>query len=121
LVPDDAGKTADMLAKRYALEAFRQDVPETVCGESDAALVQLENVRQLTETDRVIYRANVICRPIGFLGLAQRHADVRYVVTAGLRYRLMARAPQEDFKRVQQSIAAFFQSFRVLPAEKKSP
>jgi hypothetical protein len=81
-----------MLATRYALEALKQNVPETACGESASARAQLDNVWQQTEADRVIYMANVICHPVGFLGLTQRHADVRYVITTGFRYRLMARA-----------------------------
>jgi hypothetical protein len=67
-----------------------------------------------------IHATSGLLLPVGFLNLAQRHEDVRYAITAGLRYGLW-RAPLEDFERMKQSIAVFFQSFKVLPAKKKSP
>ena len=45
---------------------------------------------------------------------------MQFLITPGLRYRLMARALKEDFEQRKDTIDAFFTSFRVLPEEKKS-
>jgi hypothetical protein len=36
-------------------------------------------------------------------------------MTPGLRYRLMARAPREEFEQHKEAVAAFFASFRIHP------
>jgi hypothetical protein len=45
---------------------------------------------------------------------------VRYLIGPETRYRVVARAPIEDFEKHKQAIEAFFDSFRVLPAGKQN-
>ena len=40
---------------------------------------------------------------------------VQLFLTPGMRYRLMARAPKEDFEQRKEAVDAFFASFRILP------
>jgi hypothetical protein len=47
--------------------------------------------------------------------LGERRAAVEMFVTPGLRYRLMARAPKEEFEQHKEAVAAFFASFRIHP------
>ena len=114
-VPDDAGKTAAELAQRYGEAQFKAELPEAVCGEPERTRVKIENSKQLLEDARVAYTADVGCPDIKFLGLAERRATVRYVITPGLRYRLMARAPKEEYEQHKDAVDAFFASFRILP------
>jgi hypothetical protein len=115
-VADDAGKPVAALAERYDTKEFRAALPEAVCGEADATRVKIANVQQVLESERVVYTADVVCPEVRFLGLGERLAAVRFLVTPGLRYRLMARAPKEEFERRQPAVDAFFSSFRMLPA-----
>jgi len=115
-VADDAGKAGPALAAGYGEEAFKGELPEAVCGESDRARVKIENVKQVLEEGRVAYTANVLCSEVRFLGLGERRAAVKFVVTPGVRYRLLARAPQGEYEQHRQLIEAFLASFRVLPA-----
>ena len=46
-----------------------------------------------------MYTADVGCPEIKFLGLGERQAVVQFLITPGLRYRLMARALKEDFEQ----------------------
>ena len=62
-----------------------------------------------------MYTADVACPEIKFLGLGERRAIGAVPDHAGLRYRLMARAPKEDFEQRKEAIDAFFASFRILP------
>ena len=114
-VPDDAGKTPADLAQRYDEAQFKVELPEAICGESDKARVKIENAKQVLEAARVVYTADVACPEIKFLGLGERRATVQVLVTPGQRYRLMARAPKEDFEQRKEAIDAFFASFRILP------
>ena len=41
--------------------------------------------------------------------------SVQVLITPGMRYRLMARAPKEDFEQRKEAVDAFFASFRILP------
>jgi len=86
-----------------------------VCGEPDRARVKVENAKQVLEEARVVYTADVACPELKFLGLGERRAMVRFLVTPGMRYRLMARAPKEDFEQRKDAVNAFFASFRILP------
>ena len=52
-VADDAGKAGPALAGGYGEEAFKAELPEAVCGESDRARVKIENVKQVLEEGRV--------------------------------------------------------------------
>jgi hypothetical protein len=117
-VTDDASKPATSLAQSYTEPEFKAELPETVCGEVDKARVKLENVKQVLEERRVVYSADVACPEIKFLGLEERIARVRFVITPGVRYRLFGRAPKEEFEQRKESIEAFFASFRALPGEK---
>ena len=114
-VPDDAGKAPADLAQRYDEAQFKAELPEAVCGESDRARVKIENAKQVLEEARVVYTADVACPEIKFLGLGERRAMVQFLLTPGRRYRLMARAPKEDFEQRKEAVDAFFASFRILP------
>jgi hypothetical protein len=116
VVAGDIGKTPADLAQGYTEAQFKAELPESVCGESDRARVKIDNVSQVLEDARVVYRADVVCSEIKFLGLGERQAAVRYLITPGLRYRLRARAPQEDFEQKKASIDAFLASFRLTSA-----
>lgn len=119
IVPDDAGRTASELATAYAEKNLREELPQAVCGESDAARVRIENVKQAIEENRVTYTADVICAEVSFLQVPERRAAVRFLIGPSGRYRLIARGPTEDFEKNKQAIGAFFDSFRVLPPGSK--
>jgi len=114
-VPEDAGKPATELARRYDEGQFKAEMPESVCGEADKTRVKIENAKQVVEGARVAYTADVTCPEIKFLGLGERRATVEVFVTPGLRYRLMARAPKDEFEQHKEAVAAFFASFRIHP------
>jgi hypothetical protein len=117
-VPDDAGKPVAALAQGFGEARFKEELGEAVCGEPDKARVKVENVKQVLEETRVVYTAGVTCPEIRVLALGERRATASLLVTPGMRYRLMARAPTEEFEQHKAAIDAFFASFRVLPAEK---
>jgi hypothetical protein len=114
-VAGDADKAASQLAAGYGEDAFKGELPEAVCGEADRTRVKIENVKQVLEEARVAYTADVLCSEVKFLGLGERRAAVKFVVTPGVRYRLLVRAPQGEYEQHKQLIEAFFASFRVLP------
>ena len=120
IVPGDSGARVDELAKRYDETAFRKELPQAVCGESDATRARINNVRQTLEAERVVYRADIICAEVRFLQIAERRASVRYLIGPEAQYRLVARAPIEEFEKHKQAIDAFFESFRVLPIGKQN-
>lgn len=120
IIAEDAGRTAGELAQRYSEATFRQEVPQAVCGEADASRVRINNVKQILEDTRVAYTADIICAEVRFLQIAERRASVRYVIGPEARYRLVARAPIEDFEKQKTAIEAFFESFRVLPSGKQN-
>lgn len=99
-------------AKAYSLAEFRDELPDAVCGESDAAKVTLSNVAENKTGDVTTYSAVIACPAIGFLGLPERTAEARYVITPGLRYRLMARVPKGDVAKAKPAMDAFFASFK---------
>jgi hypothetical protein len=113
-VPDDAGKAPSALELKFGEGEFRQELPETVCGEADDGRVKIDNLAKAVEETRVVYTANVTCPGIKFLALGERRATARYFITPGLRYRLMARALTEDYEQRKEAIDAFFSSFKVL-------
>ena len=118
VVAGDAGKTASELAQSYSETSFRDELPEAICGESEKGRVKIGNVRQVLEEARVVYTADVICSEIKFLQIAERRASVRLLIVPGTRYRLVARAPREDFEAQKDAIEAFFVSFSELPPGK---
>ena len=119
-VPDDAGKAPSALAQNFGEGQFRQELPETVCGESDDSRVKIDNLDKAVEETRVVYTASVTCPGIKFLALGERRATARYLITPGLRYRLMARALSEDYEQRKDAIDAFFSSFKVLAQDKRN-
>jgi hypothetical protein len=120
IVPGDSGTPIGDLAKRFDVMAFRHELPQAVCGESDAMRARINNVQQALEGERVVYTADVICAEVRFLQIAERRASVRYLIGPEARYRLIARAPIEEFEKHKQAIDAFFESFRVLPIGKQN-
>ena len=120
IVAGDAGRTASDLAQRYDEAAFRQEIPQAICGESDASRARVNNVKQTLEDTRAAYTADVVCAEVRFLQIAERRASVRYLIGPEARYRVVARAPIEDFEKHKQAIEAFFESFRVLPTGKQN-
>ncbi|KAB2913140.1 MAG: hypothetical protein F9K29_16905 [Hyphomicrobiaceae bacterium] len=119
-VAADEGKSAAALAEGYGEADFRRELPEAICGVADAARVKIDRLEQVFEGPRVVYTATVACPEIRFLGVGERRARVRYVIAPGLRYRLFARAPKEDFEQRTDVVGAFFSSFRVTSPEGKS-
>jgi hypothetical protein len=115
-VSDTAGRPPADLAQSYGETRFKAELPEFVCGESDRARVKIDNVRQVLEETRVVYTADVLCPEIKFLHLGERQAVVRYLIGPGLNYRLMARAPKEDFEQRKPAVDAFLASFQVTSA-----
>jgi len=114
-VAGEADKAAAALAAGYGEDTFKGELPEAVCGEADRTRVKIENVKQVLEEARVAYTADVLCSEVRFLGLGERRAAVKFVVTPGVRYRLLVRAPQGEYEQHKHLIEAFFASFRVLP------
>jgi hypothetical protein len=119
-VPDDAGKAPAALAQKFGEGEFRQELPETVCGETDDSRVKIDNLAQAVEDTRVVYTASVTCPGVKFLALGERRATARYLITPGVRYRLMARALTEDYEQRKDAIDAFFSSFKVLAQDKRN-
>lgn len=119
-VPQDASKGAADLAQHYNEASFRDELPEAVCGEADRTRVKIDNVKQVLDAARVVYTASVACPEIRFLGLGERDGIAQFLITPGLRYRLLARAPKDDFDQNKASIEAFFASFKTLPAETRN-
>jgi hypothetical protein len=113
----DTDTTIAGLQQRFGAAAFREDLPEAVCGESDKARVKIENLKETVEDARLVYSADVVCAPAKFLQIGERRAAVRHVMTSEMRYRLVARAPVEDFEKQGETINAFLASFRVLSTE----
>ncbi len=118
IVAGDVGKSPTDLALAYGEATFRDELPEAICGESDRSRVKIGDVRQTTQEYRLMYAADVTCAEVKFLQIGERRASVRYLIGPDARYRLVARAPTDDFARQKQAIEAFFDSFRVLPARK---
>lgn len=103
-------------AKAFTETEFRQELPESVCGEGDTKRVRLEDVKATTDGDRTTFFARVICPELRFLGLGERHAEARTVITPKSRFRLMARYPAEDVDMAKPLAKAFFESFKAKSA-----
>jgi hypothetical protein len=114
-VPADAGKSVEALAQAYGEAQFTQELPEAVCGEQDKARVKITNVKSTPEPDRVVYSADVECPAVKFLALDKRRAVARTVITPGVRYRVMARAQEDDFEKNKATIDAFLDSLQLKP------
>jgi hypothetical protein len=118
--PADGDASIAGLQQRFGAASFKEDLPEAVCGESDKARVKIENLNEVVEDARLVLSADVVCAPVKFLQIGERRALVRHVIAPDMRYRLVARAPIEDYEKQRAAIGAFFASFRVLPTEKQS-
>jgi hypothetical protein len=119
-VPQDADKGPSDLEQGFSETNFKDELPETVCGEADKARVRIDNVRRVLDRTRVMYTASVACPEIKFLGLGERDGIAQFLITPGLRYRLLARAPKDDFDQNRASIDAFFASFKTLPTDTRN-
>ncbi|MBO0764815.1 MAG: hypothetical protein J2P50_09535, partial [Hyphomicrobiaceae bacterium] len=106
------------LQQRYSEAAFKDELPEAVCGESDKARTKIDNFSETIDGPRLVYSADVVCAPVKFLQIGERHAAVRYVLAPDARYRLVARGQAEDFDKQRRTIDAFLTSFRVVPGAK---
>jgi hypothetical protein len=106
------------LLQRYSEGAFKEELPEAICGEQDRARVKIENLSQSVEGQRVVYTADVTCAAIKFLQITARRAVVRHVIGPDAIYRLVARAPAEEFEKQRPTIDAFLASFRLTAVEK---
>jgi hypothetical protein len=106
--------SVDGLRQRHGEAGFKDELPEAVCGEADKARVRIESFKEGVDGDRLVYAASVICAPVKFLQIGERRATVRHVLAPDMRYRLVARAPAEDFDKHRATIDAFFASFRAL-------
>ena len=83
--------------------SFKEELPEAVCGEADnGARQDRATARQVVEdgASRVHGRRRLSRRSSSWQ-LGERRATVRFLITPGMRYRLMARAPTEDFEKQQ--------------------
>lgn len=98
-------------AKPYGLAEFRDELPDAVCGESDASKVKITDAGESKTGSTTTLRAMIACPAIGFLGLPERSAEARYVIAPGMRYRLMARVPVGDVGKAKPAMDAFFASF----------
>lgn len=103
------------LAEAFKEGDFRDELPEAVCGSGDKTRVKVDDVKQSAEAASVSYTAKITCPEMKFMGLGERLASVQYVITPGMRYRLFARAPSEQFAQSKTVIESFLTSFRVLP------
>jgi hypothetical protein len=98
-------------APAYSETAFRQELPETVCGESDPARVTLSDVASVSDGARRIWSARVVCAPVPFLQLGERQAQARTIVAGPFRYRLTARWPTADADAARAVAERFLRSF----------
>jgi hypothetical protein len=96
---------------RLGEAAFRDDLAESVCGESDRSRAKIENVKQYQETGVLVRSADVVCAEVRFLRLDKRRASVAQVIGRRGVFRLMARAPVDDFEKHRGLVDAFFESF----------
>ena len=116
---DGSGDTSIAgLLQRYTEAGFKEELPEAICGEQDRARVKIENFSQSEEGNRLVYTADVVCAEIKFLQVGSRRAIVRHVMGPDAVYRLVARAPAEEFEKQRATIDAFFASFRLTAIEK---
>jgi hypothetical protein len=110
-------------AERLTESAFREDLPESVCGESDKTRARIENLKRREEFGVVNQAADVVCAEVKFLQIGPRRASVVQLIAPRGVFRLMVRAPKEDFEKQTAAIDEFFtsfsQSFNVLQAEKR--
>ena len=108
----DAEKIPAEARDAYTETEFRQELPESVCGESGDGKTKLSDVKVATDGAISSFSANVICPELKFLSLPERSASVRYVIAPGFRYRLMARSLRSDSDKVKSAADAFLASFK---------
>jgi hypothetical protein len=108
------GEIAPADATAYSLAALSSELPDMVCGESDASKVRVENVSHTKDAGRETFAADVTCPPVSFLNLSERRAKVQVIVAGQKRFRMMVRAPSADADRALPMARAFFDSFKLL-------
>jgi hypothetical protein len=113
LLEIDSERVPNDLKAAYGEADFRQELPEAVCGESDPTRAQISNINSAIDGPRTIWTAAVVCSEIKFLGLPERSASVRYVMTPAARYRMMTRTPTSFFASTQAVRDAFLSSFKI--------
>jgi hypothetical protein len=110
-------------APRFSATAFKDDLPESVCGESDKARARIENLKYREEAGFLVQQADVVCSEVKFLQIGERRATVAQTIAPRGVFRLTARAPTEDFQKEAAAVgvlfSSFFQSFTVLRPEKR--
>jgi hypothetical protein len=100
----------------YGEAEFRQELPESVCGEAEVTKVGLADVKRTGDETRATWTATVTCPEIKFLGLSERTASVRYVITPAFRYRLMTRTSSATLAETRSARDAFMASFAITGA-----
>jgi hypothetical protein len=117
-VDGGADTSVNGLLQRYTEAGFKEELSEAICGEADRTRTKIENLSQSVEDQRLVYTADVACAEVKFLQIGPRRASVRHVIGPDGVYRLVARAPAEEFEKQRSTIDAFFASFRLTAAEK---
>jgi hypothetical protein len=113
----DAERVPPDVKAPYGEKEFQQELPESVCGEEDATKVRLADIKRAGDDARVTWTATVTCPEIKFLGLSERTAAVRYIITPAFRYRLMTRTPSSTLAETQAARDAFMASFAITGAK----
>ena len=108
---------ADLLERFGAIPAarIRYDPTPGTATEQDVIALEARENRLFELVDGVLVE-----KAMGFYESFLAMRLVQFLLTPGLRYRLMARAQAEDFEERKESVDAFFASFRFLPEGKKS-
>jgi hypothetical protein len=110
-------------ALRFGETAFKEDLPESVCGVSDKARARIANLKQEVQSGVIGQHADVVCAEVKFLQIGERRASVTQTIAPHGVFRLMARAPKEDFEKhtaaIDEVFNSFARSFTVLQPEKR--
>ena len=86
-----------------ARRSSRRSWPRPCAASPTARRSRSTTPSRFSKTARVVYTADVTCPEIKFLALGERRATVQFVITPGLRYRLMARALDGGLREAQGS------------------
>jgi len=117
--PEGRGKSASELAQLYTQPDFESELPASVCGEDSGRKLGVSNVRTVPTAADVAshgFEAQVVCPAIEVLKVPERRASVRYLVGAnGIRYRAMARAPEDQVDQSAAVMSPFMASFVIVP------
>jgi hypothetical protein len=100
-------------AAPYTLDALKAEAPSMICGEPDASTVTISKPREMIDSGRQIFSADVACPAKDFLKLPERAATVRVIISGARRFRLIARTPAEDARAAAGLTEAFLASFKL--------